>query len=171
MYRWWGLRTLHFTCMPGESYCRQRRSLLLYLCYVFWVLINSPVCWFCMSTLSLIIFQIFIFPMIPSLCLCIPCTVYSWGVSDGALWRIVYVTLRKLPLMIIKNVWDIYHVYSLCSCIVLIQLIHDLTGILRYVIFSLKWLKIRFVSDLQNCFFSELLLLLPFWSSLVKVGC
>ena len=25
---------LVFTCMPGESYCRQLRSLLLYLCYV-----------------------------------------------------------------------------------------------------------------------------------------
>ena len=35
-----------FTHMPGESYCRQRGSLLLYLCYVFWALINSLVCWF-----------------------------------------------------------------------------------------------------------------------------
>ena len=26
---------LVFTCMPGESYRRQLRSLLLYLCYVF----------------------------------------------------------------------------------------------------------------------------------------
>ena len=31
--------------MPGESCCRQLRSLLLYLCYVFWALINSFVCW------------------------------------------------------------------------------------------------------------------------------
>ena len=171
MCLWWGLCALYFTCMPGESYCRQRRSLLLYLCYVFWVLINSHALWFCTSPLGLFIFQIFIFPMIPSLCLYIPCTVYSQGVSDGALWRMVYVTLRNLPLMMIKNVWDIYHVYSLCSCIVLIQLIHDLTGILRCMIFSLKWLKSSFVSDLQNCFFSELLLTLPFWSSLVKVWC
>ena len=29
--------------MPGESYRRQLRSLLLYLCYVFQVLINSLV--------------------------------------------------------------------------------------------------------------------------------
>ena len=36
---------LVFTCMPGESYCRWFRSLLLYLCYVVWVLINSLVCW------------------------------------------------------------------------------------------------------------------------------
>ena len=31
--------------MPGESCCRQLGSLLLYLCYVFWALINSFVCW------------------------------------------------------------------------------------------------------------------------------
>ena len=36
---------LVFTCTPGESYHRQLRSLLLYLCYVFWALINSLVCW------------------------------------------------------------------------------------------------------------------------------
>ena len=36
---------LVFTCMPGESYCRWLRS-LLYLCYAFWVLINSLVCYF-----------------------------------------------------------------------------------------------------------------------------
>ena len=34
---------LVFTCMPGESYRRRLRSLLLYLCYVFWALINSLV--------------------------------------------------------------------------------------------------------------------------------
>ena len=32
--------------MPGESYCRQLKSLMFYLCYVFWALINSLVCWF-----------------------------------------------------------------------------------------------------------------------------
>ena len=35
---------LAFTRMPGESYRRQLRSLLLYLCYVFLVLINFPLC-------------------------------------------------------------------------------------------------------------------------------
>ena len=35
---------LVFTRMPGESYRRRLRSLLLYLCYVFRALINSPVC-------------------------------------------------------------------------------------------------------------------------------
>ena len=35
---------LVFTRTPGESYCRQLRSLLLYLCYVFRALINSLVC-------------------------------------------------------------------------------------------------------------------------------
>ena len=34
------------TRMPGESYRRRLRSLLLYLCYVFRALINSLVCWF-----------------------------------------------------------------------------------------------------------------------------
>ena len=38
---------LVFTCMPGESYYRRFRSLLLYLDYVFQTLINSLVCWFC----------------------------------------------------------------------------------------------------------------------------
>ena len=32
-------------CMPGKSYCRRLRSLLLYLCYVFQVLPNTPVWW------------------------------------------------------------------------------------------------------------------------------
>ena len=36
---------LVFTPMPGESY-RRRLVSLLYLCYVFWALINSPLCWF-----------------------------------------------------------------------------------------------------------------------------
>ena len=39
---------LVFTRMPGESYCRGLRSLLLHLCYVFWALMNSLVCWFCL---------------------------------------------------------------------------------------------------------------------------
>ena len=30
----------------------------LYLCYVHWTLINSLVCWFCMSALGLVLFQI-----------------------------------------------------------------------------------------------------------------
>ena len=35
-----------FTCMPGENYHRHLRSLLLCLCDIFWVLMNSLVCWF-----------------------------------------------------------------------------------------------------------------------------
>ena len=35
---------LVFTRMPGESYRRRLRSLLLHLCYVFRALINSLVC-------------------------------------------------------------------------------------------------------------------------------
>ena len=37
---------LVFTHMPGESYHRRLRSLLLYLCYIIWALINSLVGWF-----------------------------------------------------------------------------------------------------------------------------
>ena len=37
---------LVFTRMPGVSYRRRLRSLLLYLCYVYRALINSPGCWF-----------------------------------------------------------------------------------------------------------------------------
>ena len=52
---------LTFTYIPGESYCRWLRSLLLCLCDVFHTLINSLMpCWFCMSTLGLIRFQIMI---------------------------------------------------------------------------------------------------------------
>ena len=58
MYLWWSLCTLYwFTCMPGEDYRRQLGS-LLYLRYVFRALINSLVCWFCMSALGLVSFQI-----------------------------------------------------------------------------------------------------------------
>ena len=35
---------LAFTHMPGESYRRRFRSLLLYLCYVYRELVNSLVC-------------------------------------------------------------------------------------------------------------------------------
>ena len=49
---------LVFTCKLGESSHRRLRSLLLYLCYVFWAQINSLVGWFCTSTLGLILFQI-----------------------------------------------------------------------------------------------------------------
>ena len=52
---------LVFTRMPGESYQRPLRSLLLYLCCVFRALITSLVCWFCTSTLGLVPFQIFFF--------------------------------------------------------------------------------------------------------------
>ena len=54
MYLWWSLCTLYLPAcqvrvagMPGESYRRWHWSLLLYSCDVFWVLINSLVCWFC----------------------------------------------------------------------------------------------------------------------------
>ena len=42
MYLWWSLCTR----IPGESYRRRFRFLLLYLCYVFRALINSFVCSF-----------------------------------------------------------------------------------------------------------------------------
>ena len=46
------LHTCQVRVTVGDS------SLLLYLCYVFQALINSFVCWFCMSTLGLILIQI-----------------------------------------------------------------------------------------------------------------
>ena len=39
---------LVFTCMPGESYRRRLRSLLLRLCCVFRGIINSLACYFCL---------------------------------------------------------------------------------------------------------------------------
>ena len=47
------------THIPGESYHRWLRSLMMCLCDVFWVLINSRVCWFCTSTLGHILFHTF----------------------------------------------------------------------------------------------------------------
>ena len=51
---------LVFTRMPGDSYRRRLRSLLLYLCYVFRALINSLVCWFCTNALALFCFWVLI---------------------------------------------------------------------------------------------------------------
>ena len=42
-----GVHDLVFTCTPGKSYHRQLWSLLLYLCYIFQVQINSLVGWSC----------------------------------------------------------------------------------------------------------------------------
>ena len=72
MYFWWSLCTLCNLHACQVRYCRRLRSLLFYLCYifwvlinslvlilhVFWVLINSLVCWFCTSALGLVLFQI-----------------------------------------------------------------------------------------------------------------
>ena len=44
---------LAFTRVPGESYRRRFRSLLLRLCDVFLALINSPVCWLITLNFSL----------------------------------------------------------------------------------------------------------------------
>ena len=45
---------LVITRMPGESYRTRLGSLLLYLCYVVWALINTLMCWFCTSALGLL---------------------------------------------------------------------------------------------------------------------
>ena len=44
-----GVDYVAFTCMPGESYCRCLRSLLPWSCDVVGALINSLVCWFCLT--------------------------------------------------------------------------------------------------------------------------
>ena len=49
---------LIFTRMPSESYRRQLKSLLLCLCDVFRVLINSLVCWFSTSAPDLFCFRV-----------------------------------------------------------------------------------------------------------------
>ena len=49
------VRCFVFTRMPGKSYRRRLRSLLLCLCYVFPALINSLVCGFCGGIISLLL--------------------------------------------------------------------------------------------------------------------
>ena len=80
---------LVFTGMPGESYCRQLRSFLLCLYDIFWALINSLVCWFCMSALGLILLQILTWHSHPG-----ERWRRGWGCSlgrslprEGPLWR------------------------------------------------------------------------------------
>ena len=51
------LMCLAFTRMPGESYRRRLGSLLLYLCDVFRVLINSLACWNQLETTALVCFK------------------------------------------------------------------------------------------------------------------
>ena len=52
------LMYLVLTCMPWERYRRWLKSLLLHLCYIFWALIISLMCWFQMSDFSL--FMVFL---------------------------------------------------------------------------------------------------------------
>ena len=49
MYLWWSSCILFMYRVPGESYRRKLRSLLLCLCDVFRALINSLVCFFFLS--------------------------------------------------------------------------------------------------------------------------
>ena len=51
---------LVFTCMPGDSYCKPFRPLLLCLCDVFRAQINSLVCWDCTCAVGLVLFQILV---------------------------------------------------------------------------------------------------------------
>ena len=56
---WWSLCTLYlFICLPGESYFRKLRSLLLCLFDICWMLIIFFECWFCKGTLGLILFNV-----------------------------------------------------------------------------------------------------------------
>ena len=57
-YLWWSFCTLYLHRIPGESYHRRLRSLLLHSCDIFWALINSLVCWFYVSALGLVLLQI-----------------------------------------------------------------------------------------------------------------
>ena len=51
------VRVLRIWSARGEL-PRRPRSSLLYWCYVFWVLINSLLCWLWLSALGLVLFQI-----------------------------------------------------------------------------------------------------------------
>ena len=63
MHLWWSLCTLYLhACQVTVTIGSRLRSLLLYLCYVFQALINYLVCRFCMSTLGLLLFQIYFLP-------------------------------------------------------------------------------------------------------------
>ena len=47
-----------FTHVLGESYRRRRKSLLLYLCYVYRALINSLVFWFCFVVVVVVVVRL-----------------------------------------------------------------------------------------------------------------
>ena len=60
MYFWWSLCTLYLhACQVRVTVGDSVRSLLLCLCDVFRMLINSLICWFCTSALGLVLFQIY----------------------------------------------------------------------------------------------------------------
>ena len=64
-------------------------SLLLYLGYVFWALINSLLCWFCTSTLGLVLFQTY-FPSQPKVSFF---TAVWWGVTGRGKLKVTPATL------------------------------------------------------------------------------
>ena len=89
---------LVFTRIPCESCCRRLRSLLSYLCYMFRALINFLVCWFCSSSLGLVLFQI--------------CDIFK----DKSDWQ-KYATPWKLPFTQIVHV--IWFPCSICTAMCL----------------------------------------------------
>ena len=84
------------TCMPGEteSYHRWFRSSLC-LHDIFHTLINSPVCWFCMSALGLVLFQI---------------VTYCSSKNDVCMW---YACTKYFP-----DVWQALKARLRCTCCV-----------------------------------------------------
>ena len=100
---------LVFTRTPGEIYHRRLRSLLLYLCYVLWVQINSLVGWFCKSALGLVLFQIHFFCTNPLSTIYLLCWEY---LTQVFMWACEI----KLVILLVA---------SLCTKLSLVQWIQD----------------------------------------------
>ena len=73
---------LVFTSLPGESYRRRLRSLLVYLCDVFWALINSLVCWFIYKNVCVAVWY--------RLCGCVVPFVWLYDAVCVAVWYRLY---------------------------------------------------------------------------------
>ena len=96
---------LVFTHMPGESYRRCLRSLLLYLCYVFQALINSLVCWSCKRALGLVLFELCV--LVPYRSwgrLCTTCFSWLWDVCFGEITSVCLCGLGQTFMLVFCQV-------------------------------------------------------------------
>ena len=98
---------LVFTRMPGESCCRWLRSLLLCLCDVFLVLLNSLVYWFCTGALGLVLFQSLTWAGLCPALSCAPCPTPDW---------VALVLSREPRLMFMHILYYSYQSIFLYTC-------------------------------------------------------